>query len=84
MGRWNSKRAYSLAAAEVGKSYRVINMLGGRNAMLRLASLGILPGEKIKLIRKDSFGPLLIEVKGTRLILGRGVSAKIAVVPDEK
>jgi len=39
----------------------------------------ILPGENIEFIRNDSSGPLIISVKGSRLVIGRGMAQKIHV-----
>jgi ferrous iron transport protein A len=41
--------------------------------------MGILPGENIEIVRNDNVGPLIISVKGNRLILGRGMAQKIYV-----
>ena len=41
--------------------------------------MGILPGETIEIVRRDNGGPLLVEVKGARVALGRGISLKVTV-----
>ena len=51
----------------------------GREAQGRLTSMGILPGEKLILLRRDSRGPILLEVKGTRVAIGRGLGMKVLV-----
>ena len=46
----------------------------------RLAQLGFLPGNRIRIIRSAPFhGPLLLEVEGREIVLGRGVAAHIIV-----
>ena len=45
----------------------------------RLASLGLLPGEQIHVVRQGQFGPIVVSVKGARLALGRGVAHQILV-----
>jgi len=50
----------------------------GNKAHRFLADLGIHAGEKIKVIKNDS-GPIIIEVKGTRVAIGRGLASKIEV-----
>jgi Fe2+ transport system protein FeoA len=47
----------------------------------RLGCLGILPGETIKILQQNNGGPLLIEVKGTRVALGNGICGKVIVTP---
>lgn len=49
---------------------------------LRLARLGIRPGAKVRLVNSGPWrGPLLVEVEGVRVALGRGVASRILVRP---
>jgi len=49
---------------------------------LRLARLGIRPGAVVRLVNSGPFaGPLLLEVEGLRVALGRGVARRIFVRP---
>lgn len=50
----------------------------GEGCRARLASLGITPGVRIRVLR-NAGGPLLLEVRGSRLALGRGIASKILV-----
>ena len=68
-----------LTEAPTGVPLRVAGINAGRQAQSRLASMGILPGEVIRIVRRENGGPLLLEVKGTRVALGRGVSLKVTV-----
>jgi len=53
---------------------------GGRGMQRRLAQLGFLPGNRIRIIRSAPFhGPLLLEVEGREIVLGRGVAGHIIV-----
>lgn len=52
----------------------------GESCRARLASLGITPGVRIKVLRNTG-GPLLLDVRGSRLALGRGIAAKVFVTP---
>ena len=58
---------------------KVLRVEGGFGMMDRLKPMGILPGEDIEIVRNDSSGPLIISVKGSMLILGRGMAQKIDV-----
>ncbi|MHA1775314.1 MAG: ferrous iron transport protein A [Promethearchaeia archaeon] len=52
----------------------------GMKANRRLTGLGITPGIKITKLSEAPFhGPVQIEVRGTRLALGRGIANKIMV-----
>jgi Fe2+ transport system protein FeoA len=62
------------------ESAEIVSIQGGRMATKRLADLGLTPGTKIKILRKGLFGgPVEIEVRGSRLVLGRGIASKIVV-----
>jgi len=45
----------------------------------RLAELGIYPGECIKVLRNSKRGPVLVNVKDSTFMLGRGMAEKIFV-----
>jgi len=49
---------------------------------LRLARLGVRPGAVVRLVSSGPLrGPLLVEVEGMRVALGRGVARRILVRP---
>lgn len=63
----------------------VVSVNAGFKAKKRLANLGILPG--VKIIKKESAplkGPLEIKVKGTSIVIGRGLASKILVKCNER
>lgn len=47
----------------------------------RLISLGITPGSQIQVLHNWGSGPVIVEVHGARLALGRGQAARVAVQP---
>lgn len=47
----------------------------------RLISLGLLPGAEVKVLQDWGRGPLIVEVHGARLALGRGQAARVGVEP---
>ncbi len=61
-----------------GKSARVVDVAGGMGMKNRLAAIGIYPGATVKVVKSPP-GPMIIEVSGTRLALGKGMAAKIKV-----
>ena len=64
------------------QSATIVTILGGRMAAKRLADLGLTPGTEIKLIRQiKPYGPIEIEVRGSNIILGRGIALKIRIEP---
>jgi ferrous iron transport protein A len=63
-----------------GNWVRVIRVAGGIEMERRLAQLGFLPGNKVRVIRSAPFhGPLLLDVEGREIVLGRGVANKVMV-----
>jgi ferrous iron transport protein A len=71
----------SLTKAKSGHRYKIIGINGGGEVQTRLASLGIIPGQCIRVLQPGRFGPAMVAVKGAKLALGRGVSAKILIRP---
>jgi len=44
--------------------------------------MGIVPGTIVRVVRRNAMmGPVEVEVRGTRLLLGRGIAAKVLVEP---
>jgi len=69
----------SLAQVLPGQRARVEAVQGGRGLVSRLAALGIVPGTLIMVLSNARFGPVILEVRGSRLALGRGQAARIVV-----
>ncbi|MCS7202114.1 MAG: ferrous iron transport protein A [Dictyoglomus sp.] len=61
-----------------GEKGKILSIKGGKGRILRLAELGIIPGEEIILMQK-SFGPIIVKVKDTNLALGRVIAQNIIV-----
>ena len=69
-----------LLDARVGQWVRVTGFLGGTRLEKKLGQLGLLPGDCVQILRHAPFGgPILIEVEGRSIALGRGIAAKIEV-----
>ena len=73
----------ALDTVEVRKQARVIVIDGGHRVRSHLNTLGIHVGDWLTVVERAPFrGPVLVEVNGTRLALGRGVASKIQVEID--
>lgn len=72
-----------LPMASPGEVVQVANIRGGWGLTRRLADMGLLPGANIRVISNQMAGPLVVEVKGTRLALGYGMAQKILVTEIE-
>ncbi len=57
----------------------VRSLLGGRGFSARVAALGVTPGTEVTVIQNQRHGPMLIEVRDSRVALGRGEAFKIEV-----
>ena len=68
-----------LAIIQVGRRVRIISVNAGHGLQGRLASMGLVPGTEIEVIRNSLHGPFIIAVKGSRIMLGRGMAQKIIV-----
>jgi len=89
MWRWRGPRGPrpgpTLADLEQGMEAVVRNVVAGYGLARRLADMGITPGTIIRVVRRNAFmGPIEVEVRGTRLLLGRGVASKVLVEPIKK
>jgi len=72
----------TLAQAQSGCTYRVVGINGGRGVRVRLAGMGILPGQTIRVLRANSVGPVTIAVRTGKLALGRGISRRLVLCPE--
>lgn len=68
-----------LLEMEPGQALTLQRIDGGHEFQRRLVALGLLPGVQLQLLRRDRRGPLVIDLHGARLALGRGVARKLLV-----
>lgn len=76
-----TNQAMPLAMARAGEVVTVVSVRGGWGLQRRLADMGLTPGVRIRLINNQIAGPVLVELRGARVALGRGVAQKIMVKP---
>ena len=62
-----------------GKRVRFLKVNAGRGLQTRLASMGLYPGVEMEVISNNPHGPFIVDVNGSRLILGKGMAHKIIV-----
>lgn len=62
----------------------IVDINGGKTLFSKLSSMGIYPGEKIKKISSFNNGPVIVEVKSTKVAIGRGMASKVIVKEVEK
>ena len=72
--------AITLDLAKENQKVKVMDISGGWGIRQRLGCLGIHPGDTITVKRSAIMrGPILINVHGNQVALGRGVARKIIV-----
>ncbi|MCW4010745.1 MAG: ferrous iron transport protein A [Candidatus Bathyarchaeota archaeon] len=62
-----------------GTEAKITKIIGGCGLIKRLTEMGLTHGTQVKVVSEPCGGPVLIEVRDTRLALGRGVAMKIFV-----
>ncbi len=70
-----------LCMAAPGQQMIVTGFRGGFGMRRRLADLGLNIGMDVKVVSMDPAGPLLVEIKGARYAIGRGLAHHIFVEP---
>lgn len=62
------------------ETVRIIRLRGGHHMGEKLRKLALFPGTKVKVMRHAPLGgPIMIEVKGRSVAIGRGIAAHIIV-----
>jgi len=69
----------SLAMARPGEVVTLVAINAGFGLRRRLADMGLSPGVSLRVIQSQMPGPVIIELRGSRLALGRGMAQKIMV-----
>lgn len=68
-----------LAMLPENEEATIVELRGGRGLVRRLSEMGFTYGTKVKVLKSVSPGPVLVDVKGSRIALGRGVTMRIMV-----
>ena len=68
-----------LTLASVGEEVRLVDIRGGQELRKRLADLGFNMGMTLRIVQKDVDGPMILAVKDSRMVLGRGMAQKVMV-----
>jgi len=68
-----------LKSVQSGKEVILQDIDWGMRLRKKLEDMGLTPGVKFKVVSGKEFGPCIIEVRGTRLALGRNIVSKIQV-----
>lgn len=70
----------NLLGSPKGKAVRIVDYSGGRGVSSKLRQLGLCPGREVKVLRYAPMGgPVMVDVEGRSVALGRGIAARIKV-----
>ena len=75
----SKKSLVPLAGVPVGSDVKLAVVDAGRELKHRLANMGLMPGCALHVLTNDRFGPFVVSIRGSRVILGRGMAQKIMV-----
>jgi len=74
-----------LLDVENGKSVYILHFDGGIWLEDKLRQLGLLPGSSVRMLRQAPWGgPIMIEVDGREIAIGKGVASKIYVEEESR
>jgi Fe2+ transport system protein FeoA len=68
-----------LSSVSSGKQVQILEIDAGWGLQRRLADMGLTPGLNVRVIGSQRPGSVVLDVRGSRLALGRGISHKIMV-----
>lgn len=68
-----------LSKIRSGRTVKLASVKAGRGLNSRLAAMGLLPNVQITVVNNGHPGPFVVSVKGSRMMLGRGMADKIMV-----
>jgi DtxR family Mn-dependent transcriptional regulator len=54
--------------------------ISNHKTLARINAIGIVPGERVKLIRKIKNGPLIVKIKNTKISIGKEIANNIMVI----
>ncbi|GAB4470323.1 MAG: hypothetical protein Kow0088_03100 [Anaerolineales bacterium] len=74
-----SDQLLPLSELASGEKATFVDLRGGWGVKGRLTSLGFTPGVSITMIQNYGWGPVIVEVRGTRVALGRHEAKRIFV-----
>ncbi len=72
----------SLSDVKTGKSAIIKQLSGGKEFTNRVAALGFTLGTKITVLQNFGAGPVIIELRDSRIALGRGEARKVLVMVE--
>ncbi|MCD6154295.1 MAG: ferrous iron transport protein A [archaeon GB-1867-097] len=79
MYMYRPSRIIPLAMLPEGVRGIIVKIIGGRGLVRRLTEMGFTPGIEVTVLKSSFQGPILAVIRGSRIVIGRGVAMKILV-----
>jgi ferrous iron transport protein A len=68
-----------LSVVPAGQMVKLVAIDAGHGLRSRLLAMGLVPNVRITVVSNNHPGPFVLSVKGTKMVLGRGMAHKIMV-----
>ncbi len=68
-----------LAMVRPGWTVEIVSVRGGRRLQRRLADMGLGPGVLVNVLNSQMPGPVILNLRGSRVALGHGMTMRILV-----
>ena len=75
----DTEEAMPLTTVKLGQKVRLKSISAGRGLRSRLSAMGIVPGVELVVVNTTFAGPMVVKVKDSKVILGRGIAMKMTV-----
>ena len=73
------KATVPLSMLQAGEKVTLATIDAGDDLRSRLAAMGMVPNTEILIVSNSRPGPFVVNVKGTRIAIGRGMAHKVIV-----
>ena len=75
----NENQQRALSTVKEGQTVRVVSVNAGRGLNSRLAAMGLAANVEVTVVNNTHPGPFVVTVRGSKMMLGRGMADKIMV-----
>ncbi len=69
----------ALSMLPEGSEAVIVGFQGGPGLVQKLADMGFVPGTRVKVVKNQRNGPMMVSVRGVTLGIGRGIATRIIV-----
>lgn len=69
----------SLDELKMGTGGKIVSIGGGRGFQRKLRTRGMREGKQVRMMTRQPRGPIVVDVGGTRITMGRGMAKKVTV-----